>query len=218
MKTHNAAAVLAALMLVAGCEDKTPAPAAKSPPATPAKSAPGPVTKSPMPMLPAPQRAANTPGEVRVANLIFKVPDGWKQVPPANQMRVAELQVPDPSGDAAKTCVAAFSVAGGDPKANIGRWAGQVTDAEGKPATPRVSERTVEGIKVTIVDLAGAYTNTMGNEPRRENWAMRAAILEGMPDPAMHGQALFIKMTGPAERMAAAAPAFDAMIDGLKKQ
>jgi hypothetical protein len=236
MKTHNPAALLLAVVLLAGCEDKAPAPAGK-----PAQNPPPPVSKSggPAPMVnpptsgapgsgspmvnppmpgPAAQPAAMTPGEVHLAGLSFKVPEGWKQVQPSGGFRLAELQLPDPSGDPAKTCTTAFSIAGGDPKANISRWAGQVTDASGYPGTPQVSERTVEGVKVTIVELTGSYTNTMGNEPKRDNWMMRAAIIEGLPDPAAQGEALFIKMTGPADRMAGAGQAFNAMIDGLKKQ
>jgi hypothetical protein len=126
-------------------------------------------------------------------------------------MRIAEVQVPDASGDAAKACLIVFSSAGGDVQANIDRWAGQVHDIHGQPAKPQVEKKTIEGVPVTIVELEGSYAN-MGEAVPRENWMLRGAIVEGP------GGLLFIKMTGPAGQMNAAASGFDTMIGGLKKQ
>lgn len=124
-------------------------------------------------------------------------------------MRLAEVVVPDPSGDATKACVAVFSSAGGTVEANIDRWAGQVRDASGKPATPSTRTRTVAGLKVTIVEMSGTYAG-MGEGTPRPDWTLRGAIVE------IGGGLLFIKMTGPAEGMKACAAAFDSMVDGMK--
>lgn len=126
-------------------------------------------------------------------------------------MRLAEALVPDASGDAAKACSVAFSTAGGEVQANIDRWAGQVLDASGAPSKPKITKRQVGGMPVTTAEMTGTYAG-MGDTAPHTNWTMRAAIVE------TPGGLLFIKMTGPAEQMAASAASFDAMVDGLKKE
>lgn len=204
--------VLTALTLsIAACEEKAPPPPPRS--AAPKAAAP---TTPPAPAQAVPSAptggapAAALGSAVSVMGLSLTVPEGWKQVPPANSMRLAEIQVPDASGDAAKACSIAFSTAGGDVQSNIDRWAGQVHDASGQPATPKTDSRTVGGLKVTVTELAGSYAG-MGDPAPHTNWMLRGAIIE-TPQGL-----LFVKMTGPAEQMAASAKAFNAMIDGLKK-
>jgi len=217
-------AALCSGLIVAACEDKTPAPKLPT-------SAPKPVAPAPKPAAPTPQAnpapttptapanptapAPAAPGgaaatSVTVGQFDFPLPAGWRSVPPANQMRLAEVLVADPSGDAAKASSIVFSSAGGDVQANIDRWAGQVRDDAGQPGKPKVEKKTVAGLPVSIVEITGAYSG-MGEPAPHANWMLRGAIIE---DPA---GTLFIKMTGPAEPMAAAAPGFATMIDGLKK-
>jgi hypothetical protein len=125
-------------------------------------------------------------------------------------MRLAEILVADPSGDAAKACTVVFSSAGGDVQANIDRWAGQVRDDSGQAGKPKVEKKTVAGMSVSVVEIVGSYAG-MGEPAPHANWMLRGAIVE---DPS---GTLFIKMTGPAAPMSAAAPGFASMIDGLKK-
>jgi hypothetical protein len=132
-----------------------------------------------------------------VAGLTFTTPEGWTMAPPANSMRLAELHAP---GNA----VVAFSSAGGDIPANIQRWSGQFQGAQ-----PTTTERTVAGLKVHTVDITGTYSGM--NEPAQNNYALHGAIIE------TGGQPVFVKMTGPAEAVKAATPAFDAMVDGMTK-
>jgi hypothetical protein len=145
-----------------------------------------------------------------VAGLSFPLPEGWNQVPPSNPMRLAELRVPATSGDPAQASVVTFSTAGGDVQANIARWAGQVSDASGKPSEPIVQTRTVQGLRVHITEMTGTYTGM--SEAPRPDWTLRGAMVE------TPGGLLFVKMTGPAEPMAAAGPAFESMINGLSQR
>jgi hypothetical protein len=138
-------------------------------------------------------------GAFTVEGLSFTTPEGWKKVAPANPMRLAELHTAETGG-----AVVAFSSAGGDIAANIARWSGQF---QGAPAT--TTERTVAGMKVHTVDLAGTYSGM--NEAAQNNYALHGAIIE------TGGQPVFVKMTGPTDAVKAAAPAFDAMIDGMRK-
>jgi hypothetical protein len=101
------------------------------------------------------------------------------------------------------------SRAGGAMEANIQRWTAQFDDVgrEGRV------EKTVRGIHVVTVDMAGTYVGggaAMGGpaEPQRD-WAMVGAIVQG-PGPAY-----FFKMTGPAAAVRAARPSFDHMVESI---
>ena len=141
----------------------------------------------------------------------FKLPEGWKQAPPSNTMRLAEAILPDPSGDPGKACTVTFSTAGGDKQMNIDRWAGQVTDATGQPSKPEIQQRVVGGVPLTVAEMTGTYSG-MGDMQPRANWTMRGAIYE-TPQGL-----LFVKMFGPAEPMKASSPAFHAMLDAMTRQ
>ncbi len=218
-KITFASLALAAVVCV-GCEEKAPAPKASTPPvkgpttkavapaATPPVTPPAPNPPAVSPNAPLP--SVTGPGTVTVMGLTTKLPEGWKSVVPANAMRLAEVQVPDASGDAAKMCTLVLSTAGGDVASNIARWEGQVTGADGKPSKAEPKTRTVDGMNVTTVEMTGSFMN-MGETAPHTNWTMRGAVVE---TPA---GLLFLKMTGPAEQMAAAGKGFDAMVDGMKK-
>lgn len=210
------AAIVAALCLIPGCEDKPqPAPAPSQPAATaPAATAPPiagtPAAAPPVTMPSLPTGGPTSGSTISALGLSFTVPEGWKAQPPANAMRLAEIEVPDPSGDPAKASSVVFSTAGGGVQANIDRWAGQMKDASGQPAAPTTEKKTISGIPVTTVSMAGAYAG-MGETTPRPDWAMRAAIIE---TPA---GLLFIKMTGPGPSMAAAADGFTALVESMKR-
>jgi hypothetical protein len=213
MNKRIAVAAVPMLLALVACEERTP-PAPTKPTASAPTGATGNERPAPPPTPPAAGAAsatgaAPTGAAVTAAGLSFPLPDGWKQVPPSVSMRLAEVQVPDATGDPAKACLVTFSTAGGDVQANIDRWATQVRDAAGQPAKPDVQKRTVGGMNVTIAELTGAYSG-MGDPTPRPNWTMRGAIIEAP------GELVFVKMTGPAEQMAAAGPGFDRMIDGAK--
>ena len=218
-----ALSLAAALTFIAGCEEKqatkpvapaaTKQPAAAAPAAAPATTS-APTTSAPATSTPAaatPAATAPAGASVSALGLAFPLPSGWKSSPPSSPMRLAEVAVPDASTDPAKACSITFSTAGGEIQANIDRWAGQVLDSSGAPSKPNVTKRQVAGMAVTTAEMTGKYAG-MGDSTPRENWTMRASIIE------TPGGLLFIKMTGPAEQMAAAAKSFDAMVDGLKKQ
>jgi hypothetical protein len=147
---------------------------------------------------------------VNVLGVSFTLPAGWKSMPPANPMRLAEVQVPDPSGDAAKACTLIFATAIGDVDSNIARWGNQVTDAAGKPTVPQPTVREVAGMKVHTVELTGAFMN-MGETAPHQSWMLRGSVVE-TPQGL-----LFIKMFGPVEQMRAAGAGYAAMVDGMKK-
>lgn len=195
--------ILALAVAFVACEKK---PAPRPAPQQAPQPAP---TPAPQPTQPQPQSPTSGGGKVEVLGLSFAVPENWRSVPPTSPMRLAELKVPDPSGEASKACDVVFSSAGGTVEANIERWRGQVRPASDAPAS-EPSAREVAGMKVTTVEFVGTYAG-MGETPPRENYMLRGAIIE---TPA---GLLFIKMTGPAEQMVAARAGFDALLDSMAK-
>ncbi len=104
--------------------------------------------------------------------LQWKLPEGWRQLPPANAMRYATLQIgagPNPL----EVSVFAFGGEAGGMLSNINRWRGQMQlppIAEGDLAK---ETRTVDqgGHKITIVEMVGGGSGKMtppfagGNAP-----------------------------------------------------
>jgi len=141
------------------------------------------------------------PSEDEAAALEWKAPDAWKSVPNPNGMRLATYQL-SPSGDTELV----VSRAGGDVAGNIARWQGQF---EGSPK-PVQTEKTVKDIKITEVQIDGAYTNTMDpSGGAKKDWSMLAAIVQGK------GRPYFFKIVGPAKTVHDAKKPFDTMLDGL---
>ena len=154
------------------------------------------------------------------AGLVFSAPAGWKSIPTSSSMRVAQFQIPRAAGDSAdaELIVYYFGGSGGSVEANIERWLGQMQQPDGKPSSAvatRVS-RTVNGLKVTLVDVSGTYVAEMTpGSPQRHNspnFRLRAAVIETANGP------YFIKMTGPARTVAAAEKPFEQLLSSLKYQ
>jgi hypothetical protein len=198
MRTLGLLASASALTVwVAGCEKEAVPAGRPAPSSAPAAPAPAPPTAA----------GSGAAQVVTAAGVSFPLPQGWKQVPPGNAMRLAEVQVPGPSGGPEDACTVVFSTAGGDVQGNISRWAGQVRDASGQPSTASVQTRTTKGLKVHIAEMTGTYSGM--NESPRTDWMLRGAIIE------TSSGLLFVKMTGPTPAMTDAGPGFMAMIDGL---
>ena len=221
MTTRSAAVLSAALLVVLGCENKTP-----QPPLAPPKQAPGP-TSAPSPHAqtpattppaasapavapPAVPAAAGNDANVVAMGVSVTLPAGWQRNPPANQMRLAEAVVPDSGGDANKSCLVVFSTAGGSVDDNVARWSGQVRDAAGQPVAPKSEKRTINGLNVTVVSMQGTFAG-MGDTAPKPDWMLKGAIIESAQG------LLFIKMTGPAASMDAAAKGFEALVESIKK-
>ncbi|MEK6704036.1 MAG: hypothetical protein AABZ53_17400 [Planctomycetota bacterium] len=194
---------VAACVASVGCDDKKPQPPLSSP-----RPAAGPAAAPPKGAAVAPTDQSDS--TVSATGVAMTLPPAWKRNPPANQMRLAEAQVPDASGDPAKVCLVVFSTAGGTVEENVARWAGQVRDAKGQPVPGKTESQTVNGLKISVVEMTGTFAG-MGDTLPKENWTIRGAIVE-----APEGL-LFIKMTGPAESVAAAAKDFQAMLLTAKK-
>lgn len=133
----------------------------------------------------------------------WTVPAAWGEGPP-RPMRIATYSVGD-----AECAVFYFGPnQGGAVDDNIDRWAGQF---QGSP-NPKREERTVHGMKVTRVEINGAYLSPgtdMQSQGSMPDWRMLGAIVQGPQGP------VFFKLTGPAGTVRGAAKDFDALLASL---
>jgi hypothetical protein len=149
------------------------------------------------------------------AGLHWTTPAGWK-AGPAQTMRAATYAVDAAPGDTATSeCVVYFFGAGqgGSVEANVERWKGQFTNA-GKPAAAVVSKRTVRGIPMTTIDVAGEYSGLGGPMAASKpvpGYRLIGAIVEGP------GGNIFVKFTGPAKTIAANKAKYDALLASFAK-
>lgn len=154
------------------------------------------------------------------ATLTFSAPAGWKAAGPSSSMRVAQFVLPRAAGDSAdaELVVYYFGGSGGTVDANIERWLGQMQQPDGKPssAVAKRGTRTINGLKVTLVDVGGTYVAEMtpGSAQRHNspNFRLRAAVIETANGP------YFIKLTGPAKTIATSEKSFEAFLSSLKYQ
>lgn len=200
------------------------------PPEAP-KPAPGATATQEAPAATAPSTASATPGvrtapeevvpaapiELDPTRLVFPgatapKPASWTWTPPTRQFRMAQYIVParDGSGDAAELVMSHFAAGDGGPlDSNIQRWAGQFS-VDGVPPEPQVSTRTIDGLKVTLVELRGDYTGMFQNVPQKDQLQL-AAIVETNKGNT------FIRLIGPAKTVEAHRVDWNATVDGLKR-
>lgn len=138
--------------------------------------------------------------------LSFDVPEGWTKGG-EKSMRLVTLH---PAGREDTECyVVGLSGDGGGVAANVNRWRGQMGQAPLSgaeiEALPKID---MLGQKAVLVEIEGTYTG-MG-DTRQAGAGFLGAIL------ILPGQSLFVKMTGPAEVVAAERERFLEFCGSLK--
>jgi hypothetical protein len=150
----------------------------------------------------APQSAASSAPSSQSAagDVSYKVPEGWTVEKPSSEMRLAQYKLPKADGDAEDALLVVFyfgPAQGGTTEANIDRWVNQVkqpdgSDSKGKAKTQSL---TVNGLKVTTVDVLGTYSGGMSTDsaPKDSNsiYRLRGAVIETPKG------SYFVKLTGP---------------------
>jgi hypothetical protein len=148
--------------------------------------------------------------------LRFAVPAGWMRTPAASDVRAAQWRVPATGPDEDGEVVLFYfgRGKGGGTEENLQRWYAQFTEPDGRTAHDAavLTVRTVNGLRVSEVDLTGTYQPPpmMGGGPPRPGTRLLAAIVEGGDGP------WFFKALGPAATMERAKPGFDAMLASLE--
>jgi hypothetical protein len=143
------------------------------------------------------------------AGIHWTAPSNWK-AQGERPMRLATYQIPD----GAECAVYYFGAGqGGGVQANIDRWIGQF---QGSKTAPKVDKRTISGLKVTTVDVSGAYTGMGGPSapegPPKQDYRLLGAIVEGPQG------SVFFKFTGPAKTVADNQGTFEKLLSTLKSQ
>jgi hypothetical protein len=144
--------------------------------------------------------AQGTSGDLR-----FKAPDGWTTEKPSSSMRVAQYKLPKAEGDKEDASLVLYYFGanqGGSPQANIDRWIGQMQQPDGSDSKSKAKTDalTVNGLKVTTVDVTGTYTAEMAPGSQTfhndDNYRLRAAVIE-----TPKGN-YYVKLAGPANTVA----------------
>jgi hypothetical protein len=201
------AAPIAALALAACGRSEPPAAtplpsAAEAAPTPPANPSPTPAAPSPAPGQQAPAAPVQPEAAAAVGQggLAWTLPAGWSESRPGG-MRYATLK-PDTPGTIDGSVIALPGPAGGE-LANVNRWRGQIGlppfDDAGLSAARKLVQSPAG--QVAVFDFA-----TEGEGAKR---MIAGVVVAG-------GQSWFVKLTGDAAPMAAAAPAFQALLASLK--
>jgi hypothetical protein len=199
-KSSGRALLVAALCVVASCS-KTPEPTGSSAAATPPATAKAQAPSGAAPVVAAPKG----PSEIA-----WNAPASWQKVDNPNPMRKATYRISRASGDA-EDAELSVSQAGGTVALNIQRWAGQFEQKS--PDAVKRTERTVAGLKVTLVEVQGTLTGSgmpgAPPAPPKPSYALLGAIVE------TEGTFTFFKLTGPEKTLTLARADFDKLIDSI---
>ncbi len=155
-------------------------------------------------------RAAD-PATFTVSAFSFKRPPAWKWVAvAANSMRKAQLRVEGEGGQSADVVFFTFGAGqGGGVDQNVARWVGQFEHTDGSAVKPVEETAEIKGTKVTRVRVdSGTFNSGMPGGPTtpQADYGLYGAILESKDGD------VFIKLTGPAALVRAAAADFEAMV------
>jgi hypothetical protein len=206
-------AVLGGAAAFAACSKTSPEPSADKPSASPTSEPPS-TGASPAATPPAEghasAHAADTPSGGGPEDVAWEAPAAWTSVANANTMRKATYKIAKAAGDAEDAELTVTAALGGVEQ-NVKRWAGQFGGAE-----PKTEQRTVNGLKVTVVEIKGTYASGGGPmmmgapSTPKEKQMLLGAIVDG--GERQH----FFKMTGPEKTVTAAKKDFDKLVASLR--
>lgn len=151
---------------------------------------------------PAKSEAASSGGaKLALTGLTMTVPAGWKaqEIPPGPMAPKAIYTIPElkPSEGEGVVRITYFPEMKGKDDMNIDRWVGQVTNAEGKPATraeAKIEKVEMGNIRLTLVDVSGNVKMTMRDTGKPDH-RMIAAIVDHPKGPH------FVVAAGPTGAM-----------------
>ena len=134
-------------------------------------------------------------------------------------MRVAQYMLPKAAGDIEDASLVLYYFGkgqGGGTAANIERWVNQMQQPDGSPTKEKAKEETltVNGLKVTTVDVSGTYAAEIspgsGEFFNKPGYRLRAAVVETPKG------SYFAKLTGPEKTVAQWEQAFRAYVNSFE--
>ncbi len=146
---------------------------------------------------------------VKLEGITLKTPATWEQQPPANRLRLGQFSIPAAEGDKepAELVVSFFRGDGGGVNPNLKRWNDQFV-ADGRKIT--LTKGTSPQGGYYLSDVSGTYLKSMGGGPFAPGKQTPVAgyrslsVILQVPDEGNY----FLRLTGPAKTVAAAADAF----------
>lgn len=153
---------------------------------------------------PAPPDSTAPTDPTAPGDLSFQLPEGWQEVTPSSNMRLAQAIIPGPGGDAEMAVFFFGEGGGGGTEANIQRWIGQVEPT----AEPERGNFEAGSYQVTWVEVDGTLkAGQMGGPAEAQpDSTLLGAVVEGPGGP------WFFKVTGPADTIEAQKDAFFDML------
>jgi hypothetical protein len=149
---------------------------------------------------------------VTLDGLSSAAPKDWKSVQAAGQFRHAEFVLPGEAGNAELIVFYFGPGGGGGPEANIARWKGMFRDADA-----RTEQFTVEGVKVTYLDISGTYLlRKRSFDPQEQPQPQPGSRMFAIVFESANGP-YYIRLVGPEKTVAQHKPAFDQWLRGFKR-
>jgi hypothetical protein len=156
-------------------------------------------------------------GRLILGPFTFVAPKEWTFKPSTSSMRAAQWVWSDKAGEQAELVVFYFGEGGaGGVQANLDRWLGQITPADGKAAkdVAKIEKTKFAGQDATVVQVAGRLqTQQMPGGPPPQDMAdamLLAAIVNSPQGP------YYFKGTGSKKTVEANAAKFKAMLASMK--
>jgi hypothetical protein len=141
------------------------------------------------------------------AGLVWQLPPGWQELPPT-PMRAASFRVT--AAPEIDCSISTLGSGGGGVGPNLNRWRKQMTLGDLDPMElQRLPTRPVLGEQAVLLECDGVYKG-MGQIAPHPGWKLLGMALEH------GGQAIFVKMVGPAADMQRERAHFEALCQSLR--
>lgn len=145
------------------------------------------------------------------------VPANWQSEPPSSSMRLAQYRIPAVApGEPAELIIYYFGQGqGGTLDANIGRWQGQFSTADGGTVSPKIERFEAAGLPITTVEFQGSYARGIGMGPAgvpKPDQILIAAIVE-----TPQGN-ITIQLHGSSATVNGARDGLDRLLRGIRPQ
>jgi hypothetical protein len=146
-----------------------------------------------------PQMAVAPPQAANAAQIRWKKPETWTEVPPSS-MRYASFSAPAGDGGKIDISVVTFPGDGGSDTDNVNRWRGQIGLApiDANAVTSQIAPLKTEDASFSTTDIAGVKTRTIAAWTRRD------------------GRVWFFKATGPNTAVEKEKPNFVKFIESIR--
>lgn len=131
--------------------------------------------------------------------ITWSVPGEWKQIPNANEMRLATYRV-------AEDVTLTVTRSGGSLDANIARWVEQFSGAKVDRR-----QKAAYGLDITLVRIEGTFVGAGGLRTPRPGQTLSAAIVD------VGDGRIFFELFGPAAPVSAARTGFDGLVDSMRR-